>query len=290
MNQSSIEADRSCTRTLCYVARRFVRRASRAFSPPELSDTAVHETRKDLEKCRTVLRLLRPALGESTFRREDVVLRDAAHTLNAVRDATVLTETLQRLCRRDRALPGHAGMLALQRLLHAGQVREQQRWRARASRRLRTRSALDQLYGRAAHWPVGSHGGAVLGAALRRIYRSGRRRMPTSRPPPTDRRLHEWRKRVKSLRYAIDILAPLRARKRTRLRRRAKQLSDCLGKAHDLAMLARTARVFAKRHRADLRRLFPIIDRRRGRLMREALTRGEQLYRVRPRDWEGQMR
>jgi CHAD domain-containing protein len=126
----------------------------------------------------------------------------------------------------------------------------------------------------------------VLCPTLKRIYKRGRRVLPTARPLPADRSLHEWRKQVKYLRYALEILAPLRAQKLTRLPRQAEQLTDSLGEAHDLAMLAQKARSFAKRNRVDLQHLLAIIDRRRARLTLDALSRGKRLYRDRPVDWE----
>lgn len=286
MASSSIDAERTGTRALRGVARYFVRRAWRALASPELGDTAVHDARKDLKRSRTALRLLRPALGESIYRRENAVLRDAAHALNADRDAKVLVQTLQTLCRNYRALRGNADVAELQSMLAAAHANVRRRLREYPSKVARTRGALDQLCGRAAHWPVGRHDWSVLGPALKRIYASGRRTMPTARPRPSDRGLHEWRKQVKYLRYSLEILAPMRPKKLARLGRRTKQLADDLGEAHDLAMLARKARAFAKRDRTDLQPLFTVIDRRRERLALDALTRGEQLYRARPRDWE----
>jgi hypothetical protein len=75
----SIEVDRSGTRSLRRVARHVIRRASRALASRGLSDTAVHNARKDLKRARTVLRVLRPALTNSIYRRENAVLRAAAH-------------------------------------------------------------------------------------------------------------------------------------------------------------------------------------------------------------------
>jgi CHAD domain-containing protein len=201
-------------------------------------------------------------------------------------DAKVLTQTLQTVRRSNRALRGDAGVAELLSMLQAEQARVRHRLREHPSQVARTRGALEQLCGRITQWPVGTHGWSVLGPALKRIYGSGRRTLPIARPRPADRALHEWRKQVKYLRYALEIVAPMRARKLPRLARRAKQLTDCLGEAHDLAVLAQKARTFAKRDRMDLQPLFTIIDRRRERLTLEALTRGEQLYRVRPRDWE----
>lgn len=290
MASKTIEVDSSGTRALRHVACHFTRRASRALGSPDPSDTAMHDARKDLKRSRTALRLLRPALGEPIYRRENALLRDAAHTLNAARDAKVLTQTLQSLRRSHRALRGDADVVRLlRRTLHAERLGLRRRLHAHPAQLAQTRDALEQMCRRATQWRVGTHGWSVFGPALRRIYKSGRRALPNARPRPTDRALHEWRKQVKYLRYALEILAPMRARRLARLARQAEQLSDYLGEAHDLTMLVRKARVFAKRNRADLRPLFMIIDPQRERLASDALSSGERLYQPTPRAWERQL-
>ena len=282
----TIEAKGSGTRALRRIAHRLVRRASRTLASPALSDTAVHGARKDLKRCRTALRLLRPALGEPVYCRENAVLRDAAHALNAARDAKMLTQTLQSLRQSNRALRRDAGVGELLRMLRAEQAAVRRRLREHPLQLARTHDALEQLCDRMNQWSVGRHGWSVVGPALKRIYRSGRRSLPTTPPFPADRPLHEWRKQVKYLRYALEILTPMRTPKLAALARQAKQLTDCLGEAHDLAVLTQKARGFARRNSSPLRPLFTIICRRRKQLTLNALTSGEQVYRARPRDWE----
>ncbi len=286
MASNTIEARSSGTRALERVARHFARRAGRALASAATSATAVHEARKDLKRCRTALRLLRPALGELKFRRENAVLRDAAHSLNAARDAKVLTQTLQALRHESAALRRDAAVAELARALQAQEAAARRRLRAPSSPLARTRRALARLCSRMGEWRVGTHGWSVLGPALQRIYRSGRRASPPAQPDPTDRTLHEWRKQVKYLRYALEILTPMRRSKMAELVRQARQLSDCLGEAHDLAVLARRARALAKRSGLGFQPLLTGIEQRRGRLIREALAVGERLYHARPRDWE----
>jgi CHAD domain-containing protein len=289
MARKTIAVDSSGTQALRRLACHFTRRASRALGSPDLSDAAVHEARKDLKRSRTALRLLRPALGEPTYRRENALLRDAAHTLNAARDAKVLTQTLQSLRRSQQALRRDTDVTRLLRTLHAERAGLRRRLHAHPAQLAQTRDALEQMCGRAPRWRVGTHGWSVLGPAFRRIYKSGRRALPNARPRPTDRALHEWRKQVKYLRYALETLAPMRSRRLARLARQAEQLTDCLGEAHDLTMLVHKARVFVKRNRADLRPLFTIIDPQRERLTSDALSSGERLYQAKPRAWERQL-
>jgi CHAD domain-containing protein len=283
---STIQAGSSGTRALERVARHFARRAGRALASAATSDTAVHEARKDLKRCRTALRLLRPALGERSFRRENAVLRGAAHSLNAARDAKVLTQTLQSLRHKSSALRRDTVVAELLRVLQTEEATVRRRLRAQPSQLGRTRRALDRLCSRMNRWRAAPHGWSMLGPALQRIYRSGRRALPAMQPHPSDRALHEWRKKVKYLRYALDILTPMRARRLGELARQAKKLTDCLGEAHDLAMLGGRARGFAQRTGMDIQPLLMRIEGRRGRLTRDAFVLGEPLYRAKPRDWQ----
>ena len=61
---------------------------------------AVHEARKDLKKLRATLKLVRPALGQQAYGRENARFRDAGRALSDVRDAQVLADTLDALAER----------------------------------------------------------------------------------------------------------------------------------------------------------------------------------------------
>ncbi|HTW74303.1 MAG TPA: CHAD domain-containing protein [Steroidobacteraceae bacterium] len=315
MAQRTVTSNRSGTRALRRVAHDYLRRTERCLATPALSDDGVHDARLALKRSRTALRLLRPALGAIRYQRENAALRDAGHALNAVRDASVLVGTLESLRESDRRLRDSRAAAELARELQGAQ--------SAARHRLRTHQFLEPLRRsargcerRSRRWPVGRHGWSVIGPALRRIYGLGRRAMPASDAVAADGALHEWRKQVTYLRYALQILAPIQPGPLGRLVRRAKALSDQLGEAHDLAVLARHIRAgtgtpalpgrgAAHRGRgasrsgdgvahtgngaahsgngADLRELLVAIERRRVRLAREALAAGRVLYRAPPR-------
>ena len=52
-----------------------------------ISDERAHDARKQLKQARAVLRLLRAELGDTVYRRENRVLRDASRTISPLRDA-----------------------------------------------------------------------------------------------------------------------------------------------------------------------------------------------------------
>ena len=74
--------------------------------PP--ADARIHDARKRIKRARAALRLLRDALGESVYQRENAALRDAARPLSEVRDAKILIDALDELARRQPQLDRNA--------------------------------------------------------------------------------------------------------------------------------------------------------------------------------------
>ncbi|HWW89960.1 MAG TPA: CHAD domain-containing protein [Solirubrobacteraceae bacterium] len=274
----------------------------------------VHETRKALKRLRALVSLLKDELPEGEFEREDAILRDAGRRLAGARDGEVMVATLERLLKRHPRKLGRRRSLATLRERLAAE-----RDRAAVSTLLGDSSARRELIGevhalrsRVLQWRLADRPGmAVAEPGLRRIYRQGRRRYRRAARAGGDRTLamHEWRKRVKDLRHAAEMLdrsgsggeharhgrrgggGRRRARRRKeaarihRLARRADALGEVLGEDHDLA-------VFAERVRSDSalvlgrparRTLLRLIARRRRQLRRRALQQGERIYRRRPK-------
>jgi CHAD domain-containing protein len=109
--------------------------------------------------------------------------------------------------------------------------------------------------------------------------------MRRAQADPTDRNLHEWRKRVKDLWHAEQIMRPAGPKKMKKLARRTHALSDLLGDEHDLAELRR----YVGRHRNSFdghvaqAAQIAVIDRRRNQLQRRAFELGQKLYRRNPK-------
>jgi CHAD domain-containing protein len=254
-------------------------------APKRKLSGAVHDARKRLKRVRATVRLARGALGEEVYRRENTLLRDAGRRLAGVRDAAVLIETLDGLEKVAKAeLPAGAT---------TGLRRRLEREREQALRGLRDDQAklgavlsdLESARARAAAWPLRSSGFDALGPGLRRTYRRGRKAMRRAETQLTSENLHEWRKRVKDLWHALQILRLAAPNRMPKLARRAHRLADLLGDDHDLAQL----RQYAMTHldlfddRAPLVALMRAIDRRRTQLQRQAFKLGSRLYSRRPK-------
>lgn len=272
---------------------------------------AVHETRKALKRLRALLRLLRGELGEEAFARENAALRDVGALLAGARDSEVMLATLDALIARH---PGKLSSRGAVSKLRARLAREHEHMEQRTLGREATRAAalaeLHDFRTRALEWHHAEHdGSALIEPGLHRIYTQGRARYRRAAHARGDRvhAMHEWRKRVKDLRYAAEMLQrsesqaagarrPRRKKDRRgeardadrlrRLARRADLLGETLGEDHDLALLAallNTAETSAgstgQRMKPRSRKLLlKLIKRRRRALRKRALRVGEELY------------
>jgi len=248
--------------------------------PP--ADEAIHEARKRLKKARAELRLLRRALGDRSYPRENRALRDAARPLSEVRDAVILVQAFDALVEtepsdRDALEPLREGLVAHQRQARDRVLGGRRKLRAvlQALRSARTR--IDR-------WPLEPRGWSVLGWGVRRVFRSGRNAFVEVRKHPTPERLHEWRKQAKYLWHQLQVLEPIWPSHLARLGKRVHELSDLLGEDHDLVVLRQVlrrgrARVGTSPHRAIDR----LIERRRRTVQAKATDLGAEVYDRPPR-------
>lgn len=287
--------------------------------PPD--ETAVHETRKAIKRLRALLRLLESELGADTFARENATLRDVARSLSGARDAAVMLASLDALIERHpRALGRRRGVLELRRRVRAEQASMERLTLADPAVRADVLGELHAFRWRADAWSLSERDGIQLVEAdLARLYKQGRTRYARVVRRRGDRMLtmHEWRKRVKDLRYAAEMLerrdadgsrassgsgksglgktrsgkADSSGSQLRRLALRADQLGELLGEEHDLAVLAEHLRAGARRDAASDtwhtgRRtrdaLLERISRRRRALRKRALRDGRRLYRDDP--------
>jgi len=277
-------------------------------------ERAVHETRKALKRLRALLRLLTGELGEKRRRREDRALRDIAGRLAGARDSEVMLTTLQGLAERQpERIGSRRGVRELLAHLHEEHERASRQVLEDAGARAAALEGLRAFGERAQAWELADTDSiGLVEPGLLLIYRQGRRRYARVAEGHGDRThaMHEWRKRVKDLRYAAEMLqragAPEcprpgvsahgprpgkggQSKRLRRLARRADELGELLGEEHDLAVLAELIRARARGRShgphvgARTRRLLlGAIARRRRKLRRRALRQGERLYRRRP--------
>lgn len=273
------------------VARKALDKAIRASNgmgaPSAGAQEFVHSARKRIKEVRAVLRLVRSQVGGREFRRENRILRQAARPLSQVRDAAVLVDALKSVLEEN---PENASNVAFARIVSALRSRRTRIGRSffeDAQRHERAFGKLEKMSSRIRGWPLAKDGSAELRAGLKETYRKGRDAMAQASKSMSDETLHEWRKRVKDLRYQLELLESLWPACMSVAARHAHDLGDLLGDDHDLAVLREVLD-------GELRdkvigdageRLRYLIDRRRQDVQNSAIPLGQLLFAPSPKEF-----
>jgi len=251
------------------------------------TDERVHATRKRIKKIRSVMRLVRDDLGGKVYRRESSLFRDVSRPLSEVRDAHALLLAVDKLREgHQQEVPPAAWSAVLKALeKHEQEVsREVLQGGAKLDELL---TSIQDARRRVKTWTLTRTGFSALRSGLKSAYRRGRRAFVTAFAEPTDKNLHECRKRIQDLRHHLALLQPVRPALLSELTDQAHELSDQLGHDHDLAvlrgMLASSPSPLGTD--TDGLALLPVIDRRREELRQAARAAGEQIFRDNPRDF-----
>jgi CHAD domain-containing protein len=284
---AELHRSESGTRRLNHIARQQIADAIAALESRSPSDAVVHDARKELKRARATLRLLRAAIGDKAYRRENAALRDAAQPLSVIRDRKVLLDTLNGLVRRFQASEALPPTQDLRKALR----RERsvtRRTMLRGRKPFREPCAtLRAVHHRAGRWRSGSGGWEVLGAGLKRVYGKGRKALAAAQADRTPARLHEWRKQTKYLWHQLQLLEPLWPGMIGELADQAHKLSEYLGDDHDLSLLRdKVIELGEDLPMSERRALLRLIDLGRTELRDKAMVLGQRLYLQTPADFE----
>lgn len=252
------------------------------------SDEGVHEARRRIKKLRSLLRLMRPALGEPAFRHDREALRDAAHGLSPVRDAAVQLATLESLleaCAADEARktePLRRQLAPPRETAAAEAVRRTVVVARLHALRSGVEAAAQAEVDAAAQAEVDA---ALPGHALRRAYRGARRACAHAQDTPSDEAFHAWRKRVKTLQHQLELVRKAAPARCARLLRQLDRLAGVLGKDHDLAILNATLAGAPPEEVPPIFAVHRELATRRRRLQRKAVRLGRELFAEKPAAW-----
>jgi len=255
----------------------FLRQLDSAIAELEEHKPNIHGARKQLKRARATLRLLRPALGDDVYGRENVVARDAARPLSRARDEEVVSEALHGLLEHFGPTAAGLQVTPLNQSLQKG--RRQAAHELPAKQLSDIKAALKRSANRARSWEPDRDEWDCIAIALRATYRRARRALRHARADRATEDLHEWRKQTKYLWHQLQILTPLATGPVGELADEFHHLADYLGDEHDLAVLRErvSARTTGMSETA-CSALKTLIDRRRGELQDKALALGERLY------------
>ena len=237
--------------------------------PPRAAH-AVHDVRVSGKRIRAWLRLLRDAMGDEAYRRENTAVRDLGRLLRRRRDSQVLIETLDGLARSGNAAFAEAEVVRLKALLHLdAKIAEAEVPFAEAMSHVR--EVLFQAHRRLEKLDLG-HGHPER--TFRRIWKQARTAFRAARERPETERLHEWRKQAKYLRYQFEALKDIWPKRVKRWSEALKAQAEALGYDHDLAVLAEQL--------SEATQIAEIARLRRG-LQAKVLRKARKFYAPRPK-------
>ena len=230
--------------------------------------------RKRCKKVRGLIRLVRPAF--EGYARENEAFRDAARSLAGLRDAAALLATFDELIADD---------INPNRFASLREVLTRQRDEA-----ARTdvdhalgqfRLALEKALERSRWWVIDGEGFEAVRGGLERTYARAQLDMAQAYEVRSAEAFHEWRKRIKYDRYHTRLLTEAWEMSADDRYEQAKEVSDLLGKDHDLSELG----VFLGSHRGrEARELMHEIGRRQTDLRLRAHGLGKLLYADAPKE------
>ena len=259
--------------------------------------STVHEARRAIKRARALLRLADPWPRNSPT---DATLRDASRVLAVVRDADVVVLTAEDI--RDGSPSSQPSLVPLH-LLESLEEERRRRFAESGSAdgplhaaaelltsvvvEVRNARAPEAMAGPEPTAPDGMGTTALGGMELLRLglgasYAAVRARSdPAAGEGPVDERSHKLRKRVKDLRYQLEVL-DIGQPKLGRLVRDLHHLTDLLGDRNDLATLSRytaSADVLRETERAALT---AHVDGRKQALQSKAAALSARLFEEEP--------
>lgn len=229
---------------------------------------AVHETRKAMKRIRALLKLIRPALADVDYKRENRRFGDIARLLSGTRDEDVLKATAARMAVRagERAQALAAGLAVADGGDRTPPVRQA------IDALEEAREAIDKLAVRKSF--------SWVRRGLEKSYRSGRRSMVAAYEDGQDESFHEWRKAVQAhWRHMLLVSRcwPQVMEARAALAREAAEL---LGEDHDLYVLIQTLKAKSTngKEAAGARAMIAAAHARQRLIRHELTAMGKMLF------------
>lgn len=237
-----------------------------ALLEPAEAGQSVHGARRRIKQLRSLLRLLRQAMGETGYGVAGVALRQAAQALAGHRRAEALVGAAERMHQAEGPETGFwIGLAQAHRATHAAE--------ANPARALRT---AREAVGRASHQlslPLADDGSEdAVWSAFLAAYRKARKLLGTGLEHGEPETLHEARKYVIHHLHHLRLLSPDDHRQR-----QLEELRETLGDLNDLDELQQLAAGIAVPE-VEARRM----RKARTRLLRQARKTAGKLFRHKP--------
>ena len=243
-------------------------------------EDAIHDCRKRCKKIRGLIRLVRPALDQATYRAANEAFRDAARELSSLRDAQALLATFDSVVAAPTEPPRLDDFESVRAELVRRAGAEPDGDDAGASTFERAGDLLRAGHDLVVDADLHADGWGAVRGGLAQTYRRGRDALEVVYDDPTPDNFHELRKRAKYSWYHLRLLGPSAPSILDPLAKQFERLAEGLGDAHDLAVL----RVQLDDDpdsfggEATVHAALELLDQHREKLEHAGVSLAEQLY------------
>lgn len=195
---------------------------------------AIHDARRCLKRLRALLRLLRPALADTIYRRESNRIAGIGRLLANARDQHVMQQTLAKMESSSDIFPRSVSLKLAKRMANGSGTKSA---RGGAQERKQALEGLDQARKFFARLERRQVEFEHIAEGVERSYRRARRTFRDAYATPTDEAFHEWRKAVQQHWRHMQLISRAWPNVLGGRAGEAKELSRLLGDDHDIHVL-----------------------------------------------------
>jgi len=228
---------------------------------------------------RSLLKLGRSGLGEVNYRDFNTFYRDQSRALSQLRDVTALIETLPVFVKTRRSQDARSFLLQFKRNLETKR-REHLQAIISGNTKAEVVSKLESKNDEIIQWQFNGDVAEIFSAGAQSIYNRGRRLFKVTLSDPNAHNMHEWRKQVKYFWYQLMVLTLLWPGMMTAWAKEVQNLSQWLGKHHDLVLLENKLPEVAanSKNRVLINNLQKSIATRKYYFEKASLELGQKIY------------
>jgi CHAD domain-containing protein len=190
--------------------RRHMRKALRALSDDlaaALEGSGVHAARKRLKLSRSLLSMMRPAIGEAVFDQEDACLKGASQALAGFRRHEAMMETVHKLASASGAEGEEAVRALAEAVAHLQMTSTHST--SLAERVAAAHAEVEGLRERLADWPLPKRDIRLFVTGMQASYERARKKLRQGIAEREVTLLHEARKSIIHHYHHLDLLKPL---------------------------------------------------------------------------------
>lgn len=243
-------------------------------------DESIHESRKNFKKIRGLLRLVRFELGDELYKKENKIFRNIGRILSPVRDAAVMTETLDYIIKKHPKEIYYDDYKQIRKYLNLRARRIRAQFKKNTELINKTIKTLTEHRDEFNKLPLRKKSFNQLIPGLTLVYEKGHNSFALVKRNPSAKNYHEWRKQAKYLWYHTRILEGAWQEYMNIFSNKLSDLSDVLGLEHDLSELRS---VLLKEYpiginKQKLAKLFELIEKERKVLQTQAKSIAPYIY------------